>query len=129
MYTEQDLDKLSFLIGRWSGRAPDGSTFYEEYSRPEPTLLRSRRFNDASFSEATDGSTVALRDGRLISTWGKFTWDAKSIEDGEVGFAPVNAPSSFSWRRVDGDTVTVTQEWTDDKGATQSYTLELKRIQ
>ncbi|WP_106515611.1 hypothetical protein [Allosphingosinicella deserti] len=127
--TVEDLNKLSFLIGRWSGNAPDGRTFYEEYSRPEPTLMRSQRYKDASFSEAVNGSTVALKDGKLISTWGEFTWVATSVEDGRVSFSPMNAPSSFSWRRVDTDTVEVTQNWTDEKGAAQSYALELKRVQ
>lgn len=128
VFTESDMAKLDFLVGRWSGQAPDGSTFYEEYSQPEPKLLRSRRYKDASFSEAVDGSTVALTDGKLISTWGQFTWEAKSVEDGKVSFAPLNAPSAFSWRRVDGNTVEVTQNWTDEKGAAQSYALELRRV-
>jgi hypothetical protein len=126
--TTRDLDKLEFLIGRWSGEAPDGSVFFEEYSRPESTLLRSRRYKDASFSNAVDGSTVTLKDGKLISSWGKFSWEAAHVEDGQVVFSPVNAPSSFSWRRVDADTVKVTQNWTDEKGAAQSYALELKRV-
>ena len=128
MLTAQDLEKLGFLIGRWSGKAPNGSTFFEEYSRPEPTLVRSQRYKDASFSDAVDGSTVALKDGKLISTLGEFTWEAAVIEDGKVSFSPVNAPSSFSWRLIDADTVDVTQNWTEEKGAAQSYALELKRV-
>jgi len=128
VFTERDMDKLTFLIGRWSGKAPDGSTFYEEYSRPDPTKLQSRRFKDASFSETSDGSTVALRGGKLISTWGDYSWQATSVEDGTVSFSPLNAPSSFSWRRIDSNTVLVTQNWKDEKGAAQSYALELKRI-
>lgn len=128
MLTVQDLDKLEFLIGRWSGKSPDGSVFYEAYSRPEPTLMRSQRYNDASFSTAVDGSTVALSDGKLISTWGEFSWAAMSVGDGEVSFSPVNAPSSFSWRKIDADKVKVTQNWTDEKGVAQSYELELTRF-
>ena len=91
-------------------------------------MVRSQRYKDASFADAIDGSAVALKDGKLISTWGEFTWEATSVAEGHVSFAPLNAPSSFSWRRVDANTVEVTQNWTDEKGAAQSYALELNRI-
>jgi hypothetical protein len=128
MFTEQDIGKLAFLVGRWSGQGPDGSTFYEEYSWSRPTQLRSQRYKDSSFSEAVDGSTVTLEEGKLISAWGEFTWEAAAVEDGKVRFTPIKAPSSFSWRRVDGDAVEVTQNWTDGKGVAQSYALRLSRV-
>lgn len=128
VFTAGDVAKLKFLEGRWSGNAPDGSVFYEEYDFPDAITLRSRRFPGASFARSTDGSTVTLRDGKLISTWGKFTWEAASVEDGEVTFRPLEAPSSFSWRRVSADAVEVTQNWTDEKGAAQRYALTLSRV-
>ena len=128
VYTEQDLGKLTFLVGRWSGTAPDGTIFYEEYSFDGPGTFRSRRYENASFATSTDGSTVTLKDGALISTWGAFTWQAESVDDGLVTFKPLQAPSSFSWRRIDPDTVEVTQSWTDEKGEPQRYALRLTRI-
>ncbi len=128
MLAETDVAKLRFLEGRWSGKAPDGSVFYEEYDFPSSTTLRSRRYPDADCVTSTDGSTVALKDGKLIATWGDFTWQATSVENGGVTFSPVNAPSSFSWRRVDPDTVEVMQNWKDDTGAARHHALTLTRV-
>ena len=128
MFTAASMNHLSFLEGRWSGTAPDGSIFYDAYDRPNPLTLRSRRYKDASFREVTDGSTVALKDGRITSTWGKYVWRATRIAEGLATFEPVNAPSAFSWQRIDADTVEVVQRWTDEKGAAQSYTVRLRRV-
>lgn len=128
MFTTDDLGKLDFLLGRWVGTGPDGKPFYEAYRRTGTTVLVSERYADETFAQIVDGSTVALEDGRITSTWGEFTWIADRIEDGLASFAPANAPSAFTWRRVDGDTVEVMQNWTDDKGVAQSYALTLKKI-
>jgi hypothetical protein len=123
-----DIAALKFLEGRWSGKGPDGSTFYEEYSFANATTFLSRRYSDATFAKSTDGSTVSLEDGKIISRWGEYSWEADAITEGLASFRPLNAPSSFSWRRVDSDTVEVTQKWTDEKGAAQSYSLTLTRV-
>lgn len=128
MFNEASIDQLNFLEGRWSGSAPDGSTFYEAYDRPDPLTLRSRRYKDATFTDVTDGSTVTLKDGQVNSTWGEYVWQASCIKDGYASFEPVNAPSSFSWKRVEPNIVEVTQKWTDDKGQPQSYSLQLERV-
>lgn len=128
MFNEATMEKLDFLIGRWTGSAPDGSTFYEEYMAADATTLRSLRYNDATFASMTDSSTVSLKDGQIISTWGEFVWKATNISDGYAAFEPINAPSSFSWKRVDDDTVEVTQKWTDENGVAQSYALHLLRV-
>ncbi len=128
MFTADDLAKLDFLLGRWVGTGPDGKPFYEAYRRANATTLVSERYSDETFSKIVDGSTVALDNGRITSTWGEFTWVADRIEDGLASFAPANAPSAFTWRRVDSETVEVTQNWTDDKGVAQSYALTLKKI-
>lgn len=128
MFTADDLGKLDFLLGRWVGTGPDGKPFYEAYRRTNATTLVSERYSDETFSKIVDGSTVALDNGRITSTWGEFIWIADRIEDGLASFAPANAPSAFTWRRVDSETVEVTQNWTDDKGVAQSYALTLKKI-
>lgn len=128
MFTADDLGRLRFLEGRWSGKAPDGSVFYEEYDFPNQTTMRSRRYADASFAEVTDGSTVTLKDGKVVSTWGEFTWEALQIEEGAATFRPIKAPSSFTWRRLHQNAVEVTQNWKDQKGAAQTYALTLNRI-
>ena len=128
MFTIADLNRLRFLEGRWSGKAPDGSVFYEEYDFPDQTTMRSRRYADASFAKATDGSTVALKDGKVISTWGEYTWEASRIEESAATFRLLNAPSSFTWRRLSLDAVEVTQNWKDEKGAAQTYSLTLNRM-
>ena len=129
MFTAQDLDKLDFLLGRWVGTGPDGKPFYEAYRRTSATTLVSERHADETFAQIVDGSTVALEDGRITSTWGEFTWTAERIEDGLASFAPANAPSAFTWRRVDHRTVEVTQNWTDENGVAQSYALQLMRAE
>ena len=126
-YNQSDMTKLNFLVGRWSGQGPDGKTFYEEYDFSEPTVFRSRRFPDSRFLEATDGSTVELRGNQIISTWGEFTWEATTVTNGFVEFRPVNAPSSFSWRETGPETVEVVQNWTDENGEAQHYTIALTR--
>lgn len=128
MFTAQDLDKLDFLLGRWVGTGPDGKPFYEAYRRASATTLVSERYSDETFSKIVDGSTVALENGRITSTWGEFTWVADRIENDLASFAPANAPSAFTWRRVDERTVEVTQNWKDENGVAQSYALQLKKI-
>jgi len=62
MFTTADFLHLKFLEGRWEGIAPDGNPFYEEYSLVSGSEMRSRRYADATFSEAQDGSTVVLHE-------------------------------------------------------------------
>lgn len=128
MFSAQDFDRLRFLEGRWSGKMPDGSPFYEAYDFPSRSKMRSRRYPDANFTMATDGSVVDLQDGEVISRWGEFTWKAAALEDGKATFQPLNAPSAFTWRRLGPDAVEVTQNWTDEKGMAQTYSLTLKRV-
>ena len=128
MYNEHDFALLAFLEGRWEGRAPDGSKFYEEYSFESATVMQSRRATDASFKEFSDGSTVSLSNGEIVSAWGDFTWRANNISADSVHFMPVNAPSSFSWHRKSATEIEVVQNWTDETGKKQSYTLTLVRI-
>ncbi len=128
IFTETDFAQLRFLEGRWQGRAPDGSSFYEEYDFPDQVTMRSRRFPDATFRTSTDGSTASLEGGKIVSRWGEFSWTADSVQPGFVSFRPINAPSAFSWRRVDDDSVEVAQRWRDANGIDQSYTVPLERI-
>ena len=129
MFTADDLDKLDFLLGRWVCTGPDGKPFYEAYRRTDAATLVSERYSDATYFKIIDGSTVAYADGRFTSTWGEFTWTADRIEDGFASFVPANAPSAFTWRRVDARTVEVTQNWTDENGVAQSYALQLTRAE
>ncbi len=128
MFDESSFAQLQFLEGRWKGVGPDGKDFFDEYVMAEPTLFRSIRHADATFSKATDGSTVVLDDGAITSTWGEFTWKATSVGADKACFEPVNAPSSFCWERVAPDTVTVTQRWTGSDGKAQSFVLTLNRL-
>lgn len=128
MFTQADFEQLRFLEGRWQGRAPDGSHFFEEYDFPDSATMRSRRFADATFAASTDGSTVTLEGGQIVSRWGEFSWTADSVQPGLVSFRPINAPSSFSWRRLDDDSVEVAQRWRDGDGVEQSYTVPLEKI-
>ena len=128
MFTESSFAQIRFLEGKWKGVGPDGKEFFEEYVLAEPSLLKSIRHADASFSKATDGSTVALKDGTVVSTWGQFTWKASLISSTKACFEPINAPSSFCWERVDSDSVTVTQRWTDADGKEQSFVIKLSRF-
>ncbi len=128
MFTESSFAQIRFLEGKWKGIGPDGKEFFEEYVLAEPRLFRSIRYADSSFSKATDGSTVDLKEGAVVSTWGAFTWKASSISATKACFEPVNAPSSFCWERVEPDTVTATQRWTGADGKEQSFVLRLTRF-
>lgn len=128
MFTADDLDKLGFLLGRWVGEGPDGKPFYEEYRRVDADTLVSERYDGEAFANIVDGSTVSLEDGAIYSRWGDFSWRADELQAGYASFAPVNAPSAFTWRSIDADTVEVTQNWTDENGVAQSYALQLDRI-
>lgn len=127
MFSVDEFAHLDFLAGRWKGEAPDGTPFYEEYDRPEPTVFRSRRFTDATFSEHSDGSTITFQDGEVISQWGEFSWRAAAIDANSASFDPVNAPSHFSWHRIDDRTLEARQRWTAD-GKEQQYTISMTRI-
>lgn len=128
MFNEASFSQIKFLEGRWKGTGPDGKAFFDEYVLAEPTLFRSIRHADEAFDKPTDGSTVALKDGVITSTWGQFTWKATSLSDSKACFEPVSAPSSFCWERVAADTVTVTQRWTGPDGKEQSFVLTLNRV-
>ena len=124
-FTEKDLAQLKFLQGRWQGKALDGSAFFEEYDFAEPRVFRSRRYADASFTKVTSTSTVALKAGDVISTWGPFSWKAVSLQSGSACFEPLKAPSAFCWERVDASHVNVTQRWTEAAGKAGSHVLPL----
>lgn len=127
-YDTAQFAHLRFLEGRYSGVAPDGKTFYDEYVFTAPGRLQSHRHADATFASRTDGSTVELVDGMIVSTWGEFTWKAVSVAAARACFEPVSAPSAFCWERTDADTITVTQRWTDADGKPQSYAIVLHRV-
>lgn len=128
MFTSTDLAQLKFLEGRWKGIGPDGKPFYEAYDFPDPATFRSRRFPDARFSAPSDGSTVTLQDGQLVSRWGEYTWRAVEVTQHQACFEPMNAPSAFCWRRSGDATVEVVQRWTDQSGTAQTYTVRLERL-
>lgn len=127
MFDSSSMDHFAFLEGRWVGTGPDGKPFYEGYRRIDAKTLISERYEDSTFSKIVDGSTVTLENGAIYSRWGDFSWRADDIRPGFASFAPVEAPSAFTWRRIDADTVGVTQRWTDEAGIEQEYALELKR--
>lgn len=128
MFDEASFSRLDFLEGRWNRIGPDGKAFFDAYVLATPTLLRSIRHADATFSEATDGSTVTLVEGAITSTWGGFTWKATSVSASRACFEPVSAPSAFCRERVAHDSVTVSQRWKDAAGQEQSYVLTLRRV-
>ncbi|MCC2971332.1 hypothetical protein [Massilia sp. IC2-476] len=127
MFSLDDFAQLQFLQGRWKGVAPDGKEFFEEYTRPEPAVFQSHRFPDSAFTGHTDGATISLKDGEVISQWGDFTWKASSIAGDSAAFEPVNAPSQFTWRRVDDATLEARQRWTAD-GKEQEFTLQMTKL-
>ncbi len=128
VFTESDFAQLRFLEGRWHGKAPDGSSFFEQYDFPDCATMRSRRFADSSFQTSTDGSTVKLEGEQIVSRWGEFSWTADAVQAGFVSFRPLNAPSSFTWRKVDVDSVEISQRWVDDKGVEHSYNIPLEKM-
>ena len=128
MFTAADFSHLRFLEGRWEGTGPDGKPFYEQYSFPSETEMRSTRYSDGTFAEAQDGSVVSLSEGRVISTWNAFTWEASEIVAGKASFVPKSAPSSFCWEQVSDGAVQVTQRWTDQDGKAQQYVVPLRRL-
>ena len=131
MFSLDDFAQLQFLEGRWKGIAPDGKEFFEEFTRPEPAVFQSHRFPDSAFTSQSaaqsDGATIRLQDGEVISQWGEYTWKASSLGADAADFEPVNAPSQFSWRRVDDATLEARQRWTAD-GKAQEFTLQLTRL-
>ena len=128
MFTPADLAHMQFLEGRWKGTGPDAKPFFEAYDFPDPATFRSRRYPDAQFSTPSDGSTVTFQDGQIISRWGEYTWKAVKITSQQACFEPLNAPSSFCWRRTGDTTAEVVQRWTDQNGREQSYTVPLERL-
>ena len=127
MFESRTLDDLQFLEGRWVGTGPDGKPFYEVYRRVDSDTLVSERYQNQSFDKIVDGSTIKLEKGEITSQWGEFIWRADEVRPGFASFIPVNAPSAFTWRKIDQNTVQVTQRWTDENGVEQRYDLELKR--
>ena len=50
MFTESSFAQIRFLEGKWKGVGPDGKEFFEEYVLAEPSLFRSIRHADPSFT-------------------------------------------------------------------------------
>lgn len=128
MFTASDFAQLKFLEGRWEGTGPDGKLFYEQYSFPSESQMKSSRFADSNFGEVQDGSSVTLTQGRIISQWNEFTWEATTLSPGKACFDPIKAPSSFCWESTSASTVEVSQRWKDDKGVDQKYVVPLRRL-
>ena len=127
MFSFDDFAQLHFLEGYWKGTSADGTEFYEQYDRPEPGMFRSRRFPDEAFDQHTDGSHITFQDGEVRSTWGEFTWRATRIGKDFADFEPVNAPSRFSWRRVDESTLEALQRW-QAEGKEQQHTIRMTKV-
>ena len=100
----------------------------DDFAQPQPTVFQSHRFPDSAFggnsAGHTDGATISCRDGEVISQWGEFSWKASSIGADTAAFEPVNAPSRFTWRRVDDATQEAQQRWSAD-GKPQEFTLRM----
>lgn len=128
MFTSADFAHLKFLEGRWKGTGPDGTAFYEAYDFVDVTTFRSRRYPDMRFTTPGDGSTVTLEAGEIISRWGEYSWRATSVTANEACFEPMNAPSSFCWRRTSDIAAEAVQQWTDGTGKEQRYAIPLERI-
>ena len=128
MFTSDDFKQLAFLEGRWQGTDPAGKAFFEQYDFADASTFRSQRFPSTAFSGATDSSTVTLKNGEVESRWGDFTWRASQLNPDMACFEPVNAPSSFCWKRAGSDTVEVVQRWQDADGKPQSMTMKLVRL-
>ena len=127
MFSLDDFGKLQFLEGRWQGQNSDGKAFYEQYDRPDQRTFRSRRFSDAGFTEHSDGSTISFLDGEVLSSWGEFTWRASEIDAVHATFAPVQAPTQFTWRRIDDSTLEAHQRWSTD-GNEQQLTIRMTKV-
>lgn len=128
MFDQAGFAQIRFLEGRWKGTAPDGKDFFEEYLIDRDGALQSNRFADATFGSRTDGSSVRLENGQVISVWGEFSWRATSLTANKACFEPINAPSSFCWEQMDPDNIRVTQRWNDKEGNPQEYSVALVRI-
>jgi hypothetical protein len=128
VFNSDDFTNLKFLEGRWEGTGPDGANFYEQYTFESPRLMRSTRFKDSSFSEPVDGSSVELVDGRIVSRWNEFSWEASELVAGRACFSPVQAPSSFCWELVAESTVHVTQRWTAEDGSPKEHVVPMRRL-
>ena len=128
MFTPADFRQLQFLEGRWSGTGPDGKAFYEHYDFADDATFRSRRYAGPEFSAVLDSSSVTFKEGDIVSRWGPYSWRASEMVAGKACFTPIEAPSSFCWRRVDDGQVEVTQRWTGADGKPQTMAMMLKRI-
>eukprot|EP01041_Mallomonas_annulata_P011903 gene11903-24935_t len=98
------------------------------YDFPDAVTLRSLRFPTKEFSNSTDTSTVSLNDGKIVSRWGAFTWQAADIATDRACFVPIKAPSSFCWKVASPTSIEVTQRWTDASGMAQSMSMALTRL-
>lgn len=127
MFSFDDFARLGFLEGYWKGEGADGKEFYEQYDRPEPGMFRSRRFASDAFDVHTEGSRITFHDGEVRSTWGTFSWRASSIGKDYATFEPINAPSRFTWRRVDESTLEAEQCW-QAEGKEQQHTIRMTRV-
>jgi hypothetical protein len=127
-YTVEQFAMLKFLEGRWTGTAPDGTTIFERYDFPDAKTLRMRRFGDPSFVTMSAESKVTLEDGRILSRWDSGSWQAAELGEGMVRFEAIGAPSTFTLRRIDADTIETQQHWRDSDGKPQGRTALLHRF-
>jgi hypothetical protein len=106
------FQSLRWLEGRWRGKAPAATPFYQEYAFLDDSTLATRTFADSAFRRATDSSEVRLRGGEVVNQSGSRRWAVTAIDTLRVRFTPVaHAHHAFTWRRESADVWTATLRW------------------
>jgi len=111
-----DFQKLRWLAGSWRGSMPNGGSFHEHYRVVDDSTIAMRSFSDSTFKQATDSSTIVLRDGVIASEGGggsgSARWVATRLDSTGVHFAPDRgAGNNFTFLRDSTDRWTATLNW------------------
>ena len=127
-FTVDDFRRLHWMAGRWRGSAPEGTSFYEEYSVPNDSTIEQMSYKDSTFSAVTERSRIELRGGRVTNEGATARWVASRLDSTGVDFAPdKGARNAFTWTREGNDRWTATLRWNSDKGP-QTVVYRMQRI-
>ena len=109
-----DFKKLRWLGGSWRGSMPNGGSFHERYRVVDDSTITMQSFSDSTFRQATDSSSLTLRDSVItnVGGGGSARWVATRLDSTGVHFVPDRgAGNNFTFRRDSTDFWTATLNW------------------
>lgn len=96
-----EFRRLQWLAGDWVGSGGDYPAFYERYRFVNDSTIEQQSFSDETMQTVTDRATIALRNGRIVSSSGTSRYDAVALDATGISFVSSRAGgNSFVFKRA-----------------------------